>query len=358
MQGGGAERVAALLCNHWTAGGHQVMLVPTFSGRGQCWYSLNESVDLVYLADRVNAVRKNAITQAIRLLTMRRIIREFRPDVVVSFLSYVNIATILATCGLGIAVVVSERNYPPATPIGPLWDKLRKFTYPMAKAVVMQTEQGRDWLNRYSPKSNARVIANPLVYPLPKTDPILNPERVVDKTKYIILAVGRLEWQKGFDLLLKAFSKIVNQFTGWDLVILGEGSQRKNLERQGKRLDISESLHLPGKVGNLEDWYKRGDLYVLSSRFEGFPNALLEAMGHALPPISFDCKTGPKDIIRHNKDGILVSLDKGSEGLARALNALINKPDIRNRMSTASIDVRERFAISKIAQQWNNLLNL
>ena len=106
------------------------------------------------------------------------------------------------------------------------------------------------------------------------------------------------------------------------------------------------------------DWYRRASMYVMSSRFEGFPNTLLEAMAHGLPVVAFDCDTGPRDIIRPGVDGLLVAPDEGMDGLCRALDLSMNDKELRGRMATEAIKVRERFSIDSIASQWDEVLKL
>lgn len=356
MQGGGAERIAALLCNQWVKQGYSVTLMPTFSGRGECVYPLDERVKLDFLADRVGIQSRSVINKINRLLVLRRTLRKIDPDLIVSFMPPVNIAAILVTQGLKIPVIVSERIYPPSMPLGLSMSLMRKLTYSRARAVILQTKESLEWLSRTIPTAQGMVIANPISWPLAIGKPLIEPEVMLSTEKNILLAVGRLDRQKGFDLLLKAFSQITNQFPDWQLVILGEGCQRTELEHQLEQLGLKDSVYLPGRVGNLTDWYERADLYVMSSRFEGFPNTLLEAMAHGLPAVSFDCKTGPRDIIRDEIDGVLVSPDSGANGLAEALAGLMNDPDKRMIMGKHAVDVRDRFSMARVAALWNELL--
>lgn len=357
MEGGGAERVAALLSNHWAEQGHNVTLMPTFSGRGECLYSLNSRVRLEYLADKVGSRSGSALNKLRRFMALRRIIREARPDVIVSFLTHVNVAAVLAAWGLGIPVVVSERIYPPAMPMGMGLEFLRRFTYQIAASVVVQTQRTFLWLEHCCPRARGRIITNPVAYPLPCREPIVKLATEVS-TRRIILSVGRLEKQKGFDRLLGTFSTLASQYPDWDLIILGEGSEREALEQQRGRLGLKSRVHLPGRVGNLGDWYARADFYVMSSRFEGFPNTLLEAMAYGLPAVSFDCETGPADIIRDGVDGYLVSTDEGASGLARAMNMLMQDEEMRKRMGEEAIAVRERFSARRIMAEWDEVLGL
>jgi GalNAc-alpha-(1->4)-GalNAc-alpha-(1->3)-diNAcBac-PP-undecaprenol alpha-1,4-N-acetyl-D-galactosaminyltransferase len=359
MEGGGAERVAALLSNHWAERGYDVTLMPTFSGRGECIYPLDKQVKLVYLADRVADTSKSLINKLRRLFVLRGVISELDPDVIVSFLPHVNAAAIMAAMGLQIRIVVAERTYPPAMPLSPVLERVRAMAYPRAFAVVMQTEQGMRWLSSTcANKAQGRVIPNPVVYPLPIGEPMVQPAYFIEPARKILLAVGRLGEEKGFDILMRAFAKIYICHPDWDLVILGEGVERQRLEAQRDALNLGDRVQMPGRVGNLADWYNRADLYVLSSRFEGFPNTLAEAMAHGLPAVSFDCDTGPRDIIRHDIDGFLVSPDAGAEGLAQALSALMANPAKRKCMAEAATAVRERFSMSYVSGLWDEVLGL
>ncbi len=221
----------------------------------------------------------------------------------------------------------------------------------------MQTEQGREWLAQECPSANGKVIANPVVFPLPVSEPSIRPEEVVGKERQVLLAVGRLEEEKGFTKLIEAFAKLAESFPSWDLVILGEGKNRESLEAQRSSLDLEHRIHLPGRAGNMADWYQSASLFVMSSRFEGFPNSLAEAMAYGLPVVSSDCDTGPRDIIRQGRDGLLVDPETGVRGLAEALSSLMLNPDLRSKMANAAVDVRERFAISHITQQWDAVLH-
>ncbi|TGN39938.1 glycosyltransferase family 4 protein [Marinobacter confluentis] len=358
MQGGGAERVAALLSNHWAAQGHQVTLMPTFSGRGECLYSLDERVRLEYLADRVGGSKRSPLNKLRRFIELRCVIRETAPHVILSFLSHVNIAAIVAAQGLGVPVVVSERTYPPSGQLSILLNNFRKWTYPLANAVVMQTEQGRDWLATSCPRAKAYAIPNPVVYPLPVGNPLLDPGTIVRPERKIILGVGRLSEEKGFPCLVDAYCRLANKFTDWDLILLGEGPEREKLEQQVKRLGLESRVYMPGRVGNLADWYERSSFYVMSSHFEGFPNTLVEAMAHGLPAVSFDCSTGPGDIIRHGIDGLLIPPVDGVPALCFAMEHLIQNGTWRKELAEAAKLVRRRFSMSRVAEEWDSVLGL
>lgn len=358
MNGGGAERVAALLCNRWVAKGHAVLLVPTFSGGGECVYSLDSRVRLEYLADRVGTTRRTPWTAVRRLWAMRNMVRLFRADAVLSFLTNVNVATLFATRGLKVPVVTSERVYPPLLKMRGQWSFLRRLTYPWASLVVMQTKQGADWLTDTSPRSRGVVIPNPCAFPLPVTEPLMNPQMIVHATRNVLLAVGRLSEQKGFDSLIAAFRSLAEPFPTWDLVVLGEGNLRSALESLRDAVGLHDRVYLPGRVGNIGEWYARADLYVMSSRFEGFPNTLMEAMAYGLPAVSFDCATGPAELIEDGVSGYLVPPAEGAGGLAERLTTLMNDDAKRRTLGQHAVAVRERFSEERIGAEWDRVLGV
>lgn len=357
MESGGAERVAANLVNAWAAQGSEVTLLVTFSGRGECFYTLAEQVKLIYLADLLpmsgNGRGRNYWR---RFSVLRRLIREMRPDVMVSFLTNVNVAAILASLGLPCRVIVSERVFPPRFPVGPVWTVLRRLTYPLAAQVVMQTREGLAWLTSRIPGARGAVIPNPVQYPMQKGAPVLPADDRGGAGRRLLLAVGRLDRQKGFDLLIEAFSDLAIRNPSWDLVILGEGVERGALERRIEALGLQGRAMLPGQAGNVGDWYARADLYVMTSRFEGFPNTLLEAMAHGCAVVSYDCDTGPRDIIRHGEDGLLVSPAGDVAALTYALARLMGDDAQRIRMATRAVEVRQRYSMESVLALWDALL--
>lgn len=347
MEGGGAERVAALLSNEWVAQGHSVILLATFSGRGGCSYTLDERVELAYLADRTRSCFDR--TAIGRLFALRRAIQDSQCDVVLSFLTNVNVAAILARSGLRVPLVVSERIYPPLMPTGRLWSALRQLTYRHADVIVMQTKEGRRWVDETIPGAESAVIANPLKLPLVESEPVVSPDRFVPKDCRLLLSVGRLDPQKNFPLLLNAFAEIAPRFPEWRLVIVGEGPERAALELLVGEKDLTGKASLVGRAGNLDEWYRRASAFAFTSRFEGFPNALLEALGYGLPVLSLDCPTGPAELVEDGRNGLLLPLSSTGSTVASGLTRLLSVP------WPTSDNVLQAFAASAISEQWITL---
>jgi glycosyltransferase involved in cell wall biosynthesis len=220
----------------------------------------------------------------------------------------------------------------------------------------MQTEQGRQWCQQICGGTAVQVIANPVMIPLAQSGRKISPHTVFKKECSVLLAVGRLEAQKGFDLLINAFQTLVHRYPEWNLVILGEGNEQQQLMAQRDAAGLEQRVYMPGRVGNIAEWYECADVYVMSSRFEGFPNTLLEAMAHGLAAVSFDCETGPRDIIRDGVDGILVNPERGISGLSEALESIMTDRGRREAMGNAATYVREQFSMEKIGQLWDKAL--
>jgi len=351
MQGGGAERVAALLSNAWAARGMRVTLMPTFSGRGTCLYTLDDRVQLDFLADHVRG-RRGRLS---RLWALRRHIRRSRPDVIVSFLTDVNVAAILAAFATDVPVVVSERAWPPACrPVAPV-RLLRWWLYRRAAGVVVQTTDTRDWIAAACPGARPVVIPNPVEHPMRRGVPCVLPERVVGPQRKVVLAVGRFAREKRMDRVIAAFERVAARHPQWDLVILGEGEERAALTAQVSRAGLAGRVHMPGFVGNTGDWYGRADLHALTSEFEGFPNALLEAMAHGLPAIAFDIRSGPRDLTEGGRSGLLLPDADHVAGLAEAFDALMGDPARRRAIGARAACVRERFGPDRILARWDEV---
>lgn len=357
MAGGGAERVAALLCNYWANEGHIVTLVLTASGLKESKYPLDSRVNFESLSDRVGGIRSTVFNKMRRLFALRVAINDCRPDVVVSFMYDVNIATIIAKLWMRVALIVSDRIHPPVYQSAFWGAVVRKIFYSRASSVVVLTDATSEWMQALLPRGVVHVIPNPAVYPLPSTDSaVLSPDQCVTPGRRLLLTCARLEEQKNLSALLRAFSEVVVICPDWDLVILGDGCERETLEGLCTSLGLDERVWLPGWASNLPEWYERADLFVLSSNYEGFPNALVEAMSYGVPVLSTDCPTGPADIIRDGVDGVLISLDSGVEGLRDGLLCLMMQDSLRNDMARRAVEVRKRFSMHRIASMWDVVL--
>ena len=206
----------------------------------------------------------------------------------------------------------------------------------------MLTEEDKD---AWPELKNICVIPDPLSF-IPTKHSELKEKRVI--------AVGRYVYQKGFDLLLQAWSKIEKQYPDWQLAIFGDGN-RTPYEKQLEALEIdNKRCHLNGPTSDIQQEYINSSIFVFSSRFEGFGMVLVEAMACGLPVVSFDCPCGPKDIVKDGEDGILVE-NGNIDLLAINLSNLLNSKSLRQSMSKAGQKNAQRFCIDHIAEQWRNI---
>lgn len=356
MSAGGAERVAASLAQAW-AERHWEITIITLAPKSVDFYALHPNVSRVAL--NLSGASTGLIdalwTNMKRVHAVRKQLREIRPDMVLSMMSSACVIAILAALGLGIRVIATEHTFPRHSSISKLWDWLRRTTYPHAYRVVMLTPEGLQWLHQCIPKANGAVIPNPIPFPLPGSKPKLFPDAYSGKGRSLILAIGRLDDGKQFDHLLDAFARLFLRHPEWDLVILGEGPERAALEREVLRLELVGRAFLPGHAGNVGDWYERADLFVLTSRYEGFGNTLAEAMSYGCAAVSYDCDAGPRNIVNDGVDGLLISPVGDVPALSRALDRLMYDEPERKRLATNAIAVRDRFSIVRILALWDDL---
>ena len=355
LHSGGAERVTANLANHWAAQGWRVTVV-TLSSTAQDFYQLHPAVQRIALD--VAGASGNALAaignNGRRVRTLRRVLRQVQPDVALAMMSTANMLLALAALGLkGVVVAGSERIYPPRIPLGRAWEALRARLYGHLHAMVALTSESANWLAQHTRARRIPVIPNAAAWPLPVQMPSL-PVPECAAGQRILLAVGRLTEQKGFDLLIPAFQRLAPDFPDWQLVILGDGPDRPALQAQVASAGMEGRISLPGRAGNVGQWYEAADLYVMSSRFEGFPNTLVEAMAHGLPAVSFDCDTGPRDIIRHEVDGLLVPAGDVA-ALEAALRRLMGDAALRQQWGARALEVRKRFSMERVAGLWEDL---
>lgn len=353
LQGGGAERVAVDMASYWQTRGCQVSVVTQTDASGDA-YRLPDGVaryELRLAGDTGGGLR--ALWGNLRrILALRRLVRRHRPTVVLGMMTRGSILAVVAARGR-CRVIATEHTHPPIQTLPPLWQRLRRWAYPRADAVIALTHGTAQWLDVHVPGVQAQVIPNAVHWPLEDGDPVMPAARPAGRLR--LLAVGRLHGVKGFTCLVRAFALVAALFPDWDLTILGEGSERAALEALCEELGLQGRVSLPGRVGNVGAWYQASDLYVLSSVAEGLSNTLLEAMASGLPCVAFDCETGPREIIRDGIDGVLVRPVQDPDALAAHMSELMADPALRARYAGRAVDVRDRFSTARVMALWGQV---
>lgn len=330
------------------------MTVISFSNASSDYFNLDAAVarhelDLERPSARMQQAIKNNIR---RIRALRTVLCEIAPDVVVSFMDQVNVLTLLASFNLGLPVVVSERIDPRAMPIKRVWSALRKLMYRQAKAVVVQTEGLRAWANRFTSPGRVWVIPNTVDWRFTGNSAVGGKTRQYKKE---IVAMGWLTEQKGFDLLLGAFAQVSECKDNWMLLIIGDGPERPTLIELARELGIEKQVKFVGIVSTPWKLIKNASLFVLSSRYEGFPNVLIEAMACGVPVISFDCPSGPSEIIEDGVNGVLVP--PGEVGkLASAMERLMINGTERYRLASKGKHDAKQYTMDKVMPGWEELL--
>lgn len=339
---GGSEHVVSLLCKAFAGQGWNVTLFAFVEPGTKPFYDPSGQIPLVPLGLPPNTRGNRLLLLARRVKRLRSALARSRPDLLISFLTRTNLIALLADPDC--PVIVSERNNAARQKVGALWGYLRRRLYPRAAALVTMT---RGAMAQFSPATPAvtRVIPNHASVGRAFA-PVPGSGRLV--------AVGRLVPQKGFDLLLSAFAQVARKHPDWTLTIWGEGPARAALESRRDRLGLHDRVRLPGVTREPGAWTAEADLFVLSSRFEGWGLVVGEAMAAGIPAISFDCDFGPGEMIEQERTGLLVPAGD-VDALAVALDRAMSDNALRIRLGHAGRQAMGRFTPDSVVAQWLDL---
>lgn len=353
LAAGGAEAVMAALADAFAVSGWAVALMTLMGGEPPDHPHVSPEVE------RLRLDRSTMASHAMRLVEtpwaaagIRRILRERRPDVVLSFLDLTNFQVLLAARGLGIPVVVSERMDPQFHRWAALRAWMRNRLYRRAAAIVVQTARIRDALP-VPLRERTVVIANPM----PAVSEPAAPERPDETGRFRVVAVARLHRQKGLDRLIGAFSSLAADFPAWDLHIFGEGAEEVALRRQATAGGAAGRIAFRGVTRDVWRELRASHLFAFPSRYEGFPNALAEAVAHGLPAVGFRDVSGVGELIVDGENGFLV--DPGGTGpasLAGRLAVLMGDGSLRAEMGRRGRALlADRFAVSPF-ELWHEVV--
>ena len=344
MQLGGANRVMANLVNHFASIGAEAVLINDIvPDQNILEYEVRDSVKRIFL----DIHEKSSLLSNIkRIFKLRKIIREMHADAVISFMGPPNIRMLLATIGFRCRKIVSVRNDPYKEYGDGIAKNITNIIFELADGCVFQTQEASEYFSKKMQRKS-KIIFNPVgkqFYGVKRSD---NPHNII--------TVGRLFSQKNHALLIKAFSKIADEFSDENLIIYGEGDLRPELEDLVRNLGLEDRVFLPGSAANILEKLAEAKIFVLSSDYEGMPNALMEAMAVGVPVISTDCPCGgPSMLIQNNVNGFLVPCDD-EDALSLALMKLLNSKNMKDIGANGKRSAKT-FNEDEIYKQWEEFL--
>ncbi len=351
---GGAEGVLVTIANGLVKYFQDEVTIFKFDS-GLPQYEIRSEIKIMNIDPELGYSNKTLVLyRSIKIYKLLKLALEStRIDYLISFITYTNCISILAAKKAGVPVIFSERIDPFDFHESLLISIFRKILYKKAKACVLQTLRNLDSFKRVKTKlpNKKFIIPNPL-----------NEKFIIgninwDQKDEIILSVGRLSSQKGQDLLLKVFFKVLSLSSGtkWKLIIIGEGSTKPELIRLSETLKIANNVFFCGTTREIINYYKTASVFILSSRVEGFPNALCEAMAMGCACVSFDCPTGPSEIIKNKINGFLIAPGAIND-MADCVASLIRDPVLRRKIGSNAISIRDSLSPKYIVSKWHEAI--
>lgn len=343
---GGAERVVSTLASELSRRGFQVGVL--MIANEHLNYPLSEQVERIHLNCEQRHQGMNALKRTVgRIRDIRAAIRQSGADVVISFMSDTNIDVCFAAWGLKVPVIVSERNDPAVDPASRTKQLMRKLAYCRANGFVFQTPDAQAYFNKKIQKKSC-IILNPLTSLIPEPYEGLREKRIV--------AVGRLNKQKNFPLLIRAFSEFVKKEPEYILEIYGEGLLENEIRRLIQEKDLQDRVILKGFCKDVHERTRSAAFFVMTSDFEGMPNALIEAMALGLPCISADCPCGgPRMLIQHGENGLLFPV-REEAALLEAMYQMTSDPEAAAAMGKNARTIKEKVQLDGVTDQWDRYI--
>lgn len=390
LLGGGAERQISCLSNYLYRAGSHVTLI-TLDNHEKDVYPLERGIHRVRLGvmrpskNKFDALRANSQRKRI----LRKAVKESNPQAIISFCDKTNILTLAACAGLKVPIVISERSDPQKQKLGLFWEAMRRLYYPRCTICVVQTDEVANylapmlkdrkklvvipsaiatdevssdqvpsvdsgWESNHKPESKASELVEDPLAPLPVEEsdassgeiPDTKPNDVLQQHFHRLLYVGRLSPEKGPDRLIQCWRGLARQFPDWKLVFVGDGELKEQLSWLVSSYRLTAQVEFLGWQTDMRAMWQTADAFVLSSNYEGFPNALLEALWNQIPSVTTFCSSSIRKIIRHEHNGLIAGNDE--ESLERNLGRLLNEPNLRKKF-------RENARASVAAFQWSTV---
>jgi len=349
---GGLERNIVSLANRLAECGHRVSLVTFDWETAQSFYPINEGIRWFKVATS-QPHQAIGFTDRLRLIArIRKALKDADASVVVCFHHGILARFLLASLLLNVRVVASERNslslY--AHTSQSKWN-LNFFLMYFVDRITVQFPQ---YVNDYPRLLRSRVVAIP--NPVLPVENFAAPGRAKAGQPFQLLAVGRLSAQKNFEALVAAFAKLADRCPAWELIIVGDGERHERLRAEIEKHNLNARVRLLPATRSVFDLYRNASVFCMPSKWEGFPNALAEAMAHGLPVIGYAGCAGVRELIVHGENGLLATGNGDVDSLSDALEGLMSNPGRREEMGKAAADSVQRFNPERVFPLWEDLL--
>lgn len=340
---GGAERVITTLASEFAKKGYKVLMVTTNEDKND--YEMDKSV----LRHRIISLKGNSVARSVdRVIQLRKCMKDFNADTVISFSAVPNMQAIIAAIGMKINIIISERTDPRRYPTSKLGRVLRSFLYPFADTVVFQTSDAKACFGKIVQKKS-HIILNPIRDGLPRADRISNEKKIV--------GIGSLGEQKNWPVALKAAELFMREFSDYTFEIFGEGPDRQKLQAIiDNSIVLKDKVVLKGFSSNAVNELLKASMYVSSSDYEGISNSMLEALAVGIPVICTNCPIGgAKMMINSNQNGVLVPVGDYKK-MYEAMKKIATDKKFSQTISDNAILIRDRLKLSKIVDEWEALV--
>lgn len=348
LSSGGAERVISNLSNVLIEK-FEIVIITFVNSKP--FYDLDHRIKVIHCREVYSPSK--SIIQSIKLnymltIGIYRIFKKENIDLTIGFITSTNILTAIAAKIYGIPCIISERNNPLRGDLPRFWMLLRNLMYPKADSLVLQTKGVKKLYEKKVEEKKLIILPNPIATELTQLR-----DSNVRKEK-LILTVGRLDENKNQSETIMAFKSL--DLHDWRLLIIGDGVKKEFLKNLIKTHNLENKVEIISRVKDIHNYYNKASVFIFTSKTEGFPNALLEAMHFGIPCISTDCNFGPSDLINDGDNGFLIPIDDVNM-LEERLYQLINNKELRADISTKAKLSTEKYVSDKVISKWENLIN-
>lgn len=349
LSAGGAERATCALANFMAEAGHEVHIITIENT--PAFYYLSEKVKRT-VVESPDIAGLNKIKRALgavkKMFVIRRTVKALRLDALLGMSSFMSMYALFSAVFTKTKAISNERSNPFTYLAGGMQNLLKKLTFTLSDGAVLQTQRAASFFPSSAQKKAAVIpnaVFNPVVFETPRCE---------NKTK-TVCAMGRLIECKGFDVLMRAFAEFSKEHPDYELKIFGDGALREELEIFASSLGAGDKIRLMGNDINAIKQVAQGEIFVLSSRMEGMPNALMEAMACGVACVSTDCDMGPAELIEDGVNGLLVPVDD-AEAMANAMSRYADDEKFRHSVEDEAYKMRTTHSIEDIGKRWLDYL--